>query len=498
MRFSESAWATAAPMESAVSKWIATPFLDPRSEEPVYLQIAHALMRDIHRGRFGPAEVLPGYRTLAERLGVSRNTVMAAYAELRREGWIVSTPGEGSAVAERVPVHLPAPLAAGGGPPRVAPQGSAAAPRVAEPVLELRSGVPDPRLLPSAALARAYRRALTMGSSRGLLIDDPQGHPRLREELAHLLSRSRGIPTTPDQVLVTRGMQMAVFLSAQALLTPGDVVAVEALGGRGAWEAFTRAGARCLPLPVDEDGLRVEELAPAIATGRLRAVLVTPRRQYPTLAALAPHRRARLLELAVTHRFAVLEVDPDSEFQFEGRPLAPLAAEAPPGVVVHVATLSKLFSPELRLGFVHGPPSLLARMREVRAVFDRHGDPVLERAMAELMEEGELQRHLNRMVQVYQRRRDVLCASLSRELPPTTNIRPPSGGLALWVGVPEEVDVDRWAARALERGVAFEPGRRFAFDGGSVAGLRIGFSSYGEQQLEKVADRLRQALPCGA
>jgi GntR family transcriptional regulator/MocR family aminotransferase len=485
-------------MGSAVSQWSATPFLDPRSLEPVYLQIAHALMRDIHRGRFGPGEALPGYRTLAERLGVSRNTVMAAYAELRREGWIISTPGEGSTVTKQVPIHLPAPVAAGDEPVQVTPQGGTAALALGEPVLELRSGVPDPRLVPSAALVRAYRRALTMGPGRGLAIDDPQGHPRLREALAQLLSRSRGIPTTPDQVLVTRGMRMALFLSAQALLTSGDVVAVEALGGRGAWEAFTRAGARCLPLPVDGDGLRVEELEPAIATGRLRAVLVTPRRQYPTLVALAPHRRARLLELAVAHRFAVLEVDPDSEFQFEGRPLAPLAAEAPPGVVVHVATLSKLFSPDLRFGFVHGPPSLLARMREVRAVFDRHGDPVLERAMAELMEEGELQRHLNRMVQVYLGRRDVLCAALSRELAPTAKVRPPSGGLALWVRVPEALDVDRWAARALECGVAFEPGRRFAFDGGPVAGLRIGFSSYAEQQLEKVAGRLRQALENGA
>jgi GntR family transcriptional regulator/MocR family aminotransferase len=481
-----------------VSKWIATPFLDPHSDEPVYLHIAHALMRDIHRGRFGPGEALPGYRTLAEHLGVSRNTVMAAYAELRREGWIVSTPGEGSAVASRVPVHLPAPLAAGGGPPRTAPKGDAAALAPGKPVLELRSGVPDPRLLPSAALARAYRRALTMGPGRGLVVDDPQGHPRLREELAHLLSRGRGIPTTPDQVLVTRGMQMALFLSAQALLTPGDVVAVEALGGRGAWEAFARAGARCLPLAVDGDGLRVEELEPAIATGRLRAVLVTPRRQYPTLAALAPGRRARLLELAVAHRFTVLEVDPDSEFQFEGPLLAPLAAEAPPGVVVHVSTLSKIFSPDLRLGFVQGPPSLLARMKEVRAGFDRHGDPVLERAMAELMEDGELQRHLNRMIQVYRRRRDVLCATLTRELAPTAKVRPHSGGLALWVRVPEALDVDRWAARALELGVAFQPGRRFAFDGGPVAGLRIGFSSYAEQQLEEVAGRLRQALEDGA
>ena len=489
-------------MQTQVSEWRATPFLDPRSDDPVYLQIAQALMREIHDGRFGPGESLPGYRRLAEQLGVSRNTVMAAYAELRAEGWMVSTPGEGSAVSARLPAHLP-----GRGPPQgaasIAPgpaigfdlAGAAPStpPHPAGRLLEVASGLPDPRLLPGAALARAYRRALTPARASARAAD-PQGHPRLREALAHLLARGRGIPGSAEDVLVTRGTQMALFLVAQALFTPGDAVAVEAMGGRGAWEAFARAGARCLPVPVDEAGLRVEELEPVLRAGGLRAVLVTPQRQYPTLAILSPERRARLLALARRHRFAVIEIDQDSEFQFDGRALAPLAAGEAPGLVVHLGTLSKIFSPDLRLGFVHAPAPLIARMRELRATFDRHGDPVLERAMAELMEDGEIQRHLNRMVQVYRRRRDALCAALARELPAAVSVQPPAGGLALWVGVQHGIDVDRWAARALERGVAFQPGRRFAFDGGPVAGMRLGFSGYPEPQLEDVASRLRAAL----
>jgi len=484
-----------------VSEWVPTLFLDPRSGEPIYLQIAQALMREIHRGRLGPGDPLPGYRTLAEQLGVSRNTVLAAYAELRTEGWLTAAPGERSAVAAQRPAHLPRggaeattpsspPLGIGfdlGGEPGAQPPGARRG------VLEMASGLPDPRLVPNAVLARAYRRALS-SPRRGGAAEEPQGHRRLREALVRMLAGTRAVATSPERVLVARGSQMAIVLIAQALLAPGDAVAVEALGGHGAWEAVARAGARCLPVPVDGEGLRVEALELLLAQGPLRAVLVTPQRQYPTLAVLSAARRARLLELAAAHRFAVLEVDQDSEFQFGGRPQAPLAALDRAGVVVHVGTLSKVFSPDLRLAFVSGPAPLIRRMVDARAALDRHGEQALEQAMAELMEDGELQRHLNRMVQAYRSRRDALCQALCSELGEDVAVEPPAGGVALWVRTRDGLDVDAWAARALEQGVAFRPGRVFAFDGRPVPALRMGFANYPEAELEEAARRMRTAL----
>ena len=486
-----------------MAEWIPSLFLDPRSEDPVYLQIAHALMKEIHRGRFRPGDPLPGYRTLAEQLGVSRNTVMSAYHELQVEGWLVSAPGEGSTVAKRVPAHLPARLQSRNEVPRAgggSAIGFALGPEPAPPtagaqrgLLEVASGVPDPRLLPGAALARAYRRAILRGKG-GPESGDPQGQPQLREALSRMLSNTRAISAPADRIFVARGSQMALFLVAQALVSAGDTVAVEALGARRAWDAFVRAGARCLPLPIDEQGLQIQALESLLGETPVRAVFVTPQRQYPTLAVLSAERRARLLQLAATHRFAVIEMDPDSEFQFEGRPQAPLAAKDSAQVVVHVGTLSKIFSPDLRLGFVVGPAPLLTRMNALRATYDRHGDPVLERAMAELMEDGELQRHLNRMDRVYRSRRDALCAGLHETLGETIDVERPTGGLAVWARVRGQVDVDAWAARALERGVSFQPGRRFSFDGSPVPGLRLGFSNYPEPELLEVARRLRSAL----
>ncbi len=483
--------------------WTLSLFLDPQSRDPVYLQIAHALMQEIHRGRLRPGDPLPGQRTLAEQLGVSRNTVMAAFQELQAEGWLVARTGEGSLVAPTPPLRLPPgmgpevpaersqlergmgfDLSQGPEPPSAPGLG----------LLRAGTGIPDPRLLPGAELARAYRRALTQHGQSALNLEDSQGHPRLREALARMLSEARGIPTTAQRILVTRGSQMAAFLTAQALVRPGDVVAVEALGDRRAWEAFTHAGARCLPLPVDAAGLDVGALEALLAQTPLRAVLVTPRRQYPSLAVLSPERRARLLDLAQTHRFAILEVDQDSEFQFEGRSLPPLAAQDPAGVVIHMGTLSKIFSPGLRLGFVHGPEPLLQRMKQLRLVFDRQGDMVLERAMAELMEDGEIQRHLNRMQQVYRRRRDAAGEALSRALGDRVSFEVPPGGLALWIRAEPTLDVDAWATRALEKGVVFQPGRQFAFESGPVPALRLGFANHDEAELEEVARRMAAAL----
>jgi GntR family transcriptional regulator/MocR family aminotransferase len=485
-----------------LSGWTPTLFLDPQSREPVYLQIAHALMQEIHRGRFRPGDPLPGYRTLAEQLGVSRNTVMAAYHELQAEGWMVSRAGEGSVVAPVPPELLP--QGEGGPAAGPAPQegmgfdlGGTRGQGPASPsqgLLRAGTGIPDPRLLPGAELARAYRRALTMHGQSALSLEDSQGHPKLREALARMLTGTRGIPSAAERILVTRGSQMAAFLTAQALFQPGDVVAVEALGDRRAWEAFTHAGARCLPLPVDASGLDIGALERLLEHTALRAVLVTPRRQYPTLAVLAPERRARLLKLAEAHRFAILEVDQDSEFQFEGRGLAPLAAQDPAGVVVHLGTLSKIFSPGLRLGFVHGPEPLIQRMKQLRLVFDRQGDMVLERAMAELMEDGEIQRHLNRMHLVYRKRRDAACGALTRWLGGRVAFDLPPGGLALWIRTDGDLDVEAWATRALEQGVAFQPGRQFAFEAGAVAGLRLGFANHDEAELEEVARRMAAAL----
>ncbi len=233
----------------------------------------------------------------------------------------------------------------GGSPPLTAPGARRG-------LLEVASGVPDPRLLPGAALARAYRRAV-LAVRRAPSTGEPQGHPRLREALARMLSTTRAIAAAPERVLVTRGSQMALFLLAEALFTAGDAVAVEALGPRTAWKR----------LRAPEHGAWQFRWTPRIPGRPARSAggddaAAAPssyaQRQYPTLAVLAHERRTQLLRPAAARHIRNHRNGPRLEFpHFDGRPVTPLASEDTAGVVVHVGTLSKIFSPDLRLGFVH-------------------------------------------------------------------------------------------------------------------------------------------------
>jgi len=258
--------------------------------------------------------------------------------------------------------------------------------------------------------------------------------------------------------------------------------------------ALRLAGARLAPVAVDEQGLSLDALDALAQRERVRAVYVTPHHQYPTTAVLAPGRRIALLELARRHRFAIIEDDYDHEFHYEGRPVLPLASADTAGVVVYIGTLSKLLAPGLRMGFVVAPAQLTERLTALRVYVDRQGDRALEAAVAELIEDGEVQRHARRARKLYRARRDALACALERALAGTLSFTPPSGGIALWARAARGVDVDAWAARALERKVAFSTGRRFAFDGKKHPFLRLGFAALDERELGEAVRRMAAAL----
>jgi GntR family transcriptional regulator/MocR family aminotransferase len=337
----------------------------------MFLRIARAIIADIRRGRLAPDTRLPGSRSLACTLQVHRNTVLAAYRELFAEGWIEARHGQGTFVSSELRDALTQPSAAHK--QRVSPNHVGfvwhpppddALPYRTLPngTLRLWGGLPDLRLVPNEAFARAQRRVLRL-SPQVLGYGDPYGHPRLREALRHMLATTRGLALSADDLLITRGSQMALALAAQTLLQPGDVIAVEAFGYRPAWRAFTLAGARIVPVPVDQHGMRVSQLAELCAREPVRAVYVTPHHQYPTTVPLAPARRIELLALAARARFAVLEDDYDHEFHYEGRPVLPLASADQAAVVIYIGTLSKVFAPGLRIGYMRAPRPVLPNSR---------------------------------------------------------------------------------------------------------------------------------------
>jgi GntR family transcriptional regulator/MocR family aminotransferase len=476
--------------------------------QPLFLRIARAIAADIRRGRLAPDMRLPGSRALARGLAVHRNTVLAAYRELFAEGWIEARQGQGTYVSaslrEAEPVAArrkwqPPPTAARV-PERVGfafsapPKTTLASYRhYPKGVLRMLGGVPDLRLVPREAFARAQRRVLRR-SPDSLGYGDPAGHPQLRAALSGMLQSTRGLVVTPDDVLITRGAQMALALAARVIVAPGDVVAVEALGYPAAIAAIAQAGARIVPIGVDAHGLRVPLLAALCERERVRAVYLTPHHQYPTTVPLAPARRLELMALAARARFAVLEDDYDHEFHYEGRPLLPLASADPASHVVYIGTLSKVFAPGIRLGYAVAPRPVLAEMTRQRFYFDHQGDHVSECALAELIEDGELQRHTRRTRRIYQLRRDHCVALLHQQLGAALEFRVPNGGMALWARLAEQVDSDRLAGLAEHEGVIIQAGRQFRWDGKACPYIRVGYAGLDEAELVEAVRRLKRAI----
>ena len=421
------------------------------------------------------------------------------------EGWIETTPGRGTFVARTIPddpgrrssrrlgvrAHVPARVAFAVPEPPVAYRPSI----LPRGTLDLSNGAPDVRLVPARSIGRAYRRALALGGADLLAYGDPEGHPALRSALASMLANTRGLSVAAEDVLVTRGSQMALTLTARALVRPGDVVAVEELGYRPAWEAFRAAGATVVPVAIDGDGIDVGALQRLASRTALRAVYVTPHHQYPTTVTLKAARRLALLALARAGGIAIIEDDYDHEFHYDGRPVLPLASTDHAGLVVYIGTLSKILAPGLRIGYIVAPPAVLRAVGAIRSLLDIQGDFATEAAIATLIEDGELQRHVARVRRVYANRREILANSLRRTFGEGVELTVPGGGMALWVHVRMPVDVDVWAQRGVGRGVSFYTGRRYAFDGQPRPFARFSFAWLNERELPEAVKRMAAARP---
>jgi len=476
--------------------------LDGAGQGAVYLRIATALQDDVRTGVLRRGDRLPGTRAVARSLGVHRNTVIAAWQELESQGWIATRPSSGTFVtADLPPLPATGPVtkrAGGAGFAVALPQAVSTYGDSPPGALGLLAGKPDLRLVPGDLLGRAWRRVLASPrrAREVLAYGDPRGLPALRRELTAMLAARRGVAVDEEGIVVTRGAQHALYLAGQALVRAGDTVLVEEMGFPPAWAALGSTGAELVSMPVDDGGLSVRAVASWIEEhGAPRAVYVTPHHQYPTMTALGPGRRARLLELAAEHRFAIIEDDYDNEFHFEGQPLRPLAAADRAGVVVYVGTLSKVLAPGLRMGYVVAAPPVIEAIARVRRVVDRQGDRISEAAMAELLADGTVLRHIRRVRRVYGKRRQVLADTLTEQLGHVLRPDPPPGGLAFWVRVLDDaIDIPAWQRRCLEQDVVFRIGKELHFRGEDPRHLRLGYAALDETELVEAVRRMRDAL----
>ncbi|CAN3131408.1 PLP-dependent aminotransferase family protein [Mycobacterium sp. smrl_JER01] len=436
-----------------------------------------ALRDAVRTARLAPGTLLPPSRTLAGDLGLARNTVADAYAELVAEGWLASRQGAGTWVAENtVPRDVRRPPA----PPR--PSGA----RVV-PTHNLMPGSPDVAEFPRTQWAASMRRALINAPTAALRMGDPRGRPELRSALAEYLARARGVSTTPESIVICAGVRHAVELLARAL---GGTIAVEAYGLFTFRDAIEAAGVSTAPVDVDADGAVVTELDGLDVS----AALLTPAHHNPLGMALHPSRRAAVIEWAERTGGFVLDDDYDGEFRYDRQPVGALQALRPDRVA-YLGSTSKSLSQVLRLGWMVLPDSLADAVVAVAGGQQFHVDAISQLTLADFIAGGYYDRHIRRMRMRYRRRRDLLASALETF---DVGISGLAAGVNMVVTLPDgaEAGVLR---RAGEAGVALSglAIMRHPRAGRQVAdrdGLIIGFAAPAEHAFPAATDALCEVL----
>ncbi|MFJ8694406.1 MocR-like pyridoxine biosynthesis transcription factor PdxR [Streptomyces roseolilacinus] len=373
--------------------------------------LMEALREAVRTGRLAPGTRLPSSRSLATDLGVARNTVADAYAELVAEGWLTARQGSGTRVARRA-AAVPARRA-----PAAAPlPWQHGRPRPGRPLHTLHPGTPDLASFPRAEWLKAARRALTDAPHEAFGYCSPRGRPELRAVLAEYLARSRGVRADPDRIVVCSGFAQGLLLLATVLRGRRvRDVAVESYGLDAHWDALTDAGLRTPALPLDELGTRTEALTED-GGPRPGAVLITPAHQFPLGGALPPDRRTALVDWARASGGLVLEDDYDGEFRYDRQPVGALQS-LDPERVVYLGTASKSLAPGLRLGWMVLPPQLVDEVMAAKGTVEWASSTLDQLILAEFISSGAYDRHVRGMRLRYRRRRDQLVAALAEQAP---------------------------------------------------------------------------------
>lgn len=471
--------------------------IDRSQERAVYLQIAEGIIHAISHGQLGAGQKLPGTRRLADLLSINRKTAEVAYDELSAQGWIDIYPSRGAFIAKDLPLstvqsidHYGAPVVRQDKIDLDFPHSRFVPPYQSPPgdQLFVSEGTPDVRLAPMEQLIKNYRSLVRGYQGRKLLgYGDVQGPLRSRQILADYLQQTRGFDCRPGQILFTRGSQMGIYLFFRMLIRPGDRVLVTGPNYDVADWTIQVMGGELVRVPVDSEGMDIDFVAEVVQRRAIRAAYITPHHHFPTTVTLSAQRRLQLLALARKHDFFILEDDYDYAFHYERAPILPLASIDRFDRVIYLGSFSKLLAPAVRVGYLVASPAMSVEIGKLRRIMDRQGDPLLESAVCRLIEDGELQRHLKKVLHVYRQRRNHFCDLLHEKLKEYLTFERPEGGMAVWMKLKEAVNVDQLLRFCRQAGVYLDVDRQVLEE---YQGMRIGFAALSETEMREVVDVL--------
>ena len=463
---------------------------------PLRLQVYRQLRAAIEQGSLAPGARLPPSREHAATLGVSRNTVLWALQRLQAEGYVVARVGDGSHVAPDLPVQRPRPARKAAA-PVLSRRGRLIADTALrwqppmQMALPFRIGAPEVASFPFALWDRLARQIGPAERQALAQYLDPAGLAALREAIAHWLWVSRGVRCEAAQVLVCSGSQQALDLVARLLMDPGDEVMVEDPGYPGIRAALLGQGAAVRPVPVDADGLLIDDGAARWPAARL--LVVTPTHQFPTGVRMSLKRRLAVLDWARSSGGWVVEDDYDGEFQYGAHRIPALTSLPQADRVLYVGTFSKTLHPGLRLGFIVLPHTLVPAFAVARAMADRHAPGEPQAVLARFIAEGHLLRHLNRMRELYPQRQQALIDALAAATRGAVQLAPAAQGMHLVLHAPDGRDDEALSRRALQAGVVLAPLSRYAIES-CRRGWLFGYAGYSDEALRAAAARVGPLL----
>ena len=442
--------------------------VDPTSAVALSVQVADALRQAATDGRLRVGDKLPSSRALATRIGVSRTVTSAAYEQLHAEGWIAGRHGSGTYVTA-APTSSPTPRAVV----------ASAAPE--STLVDLAPGAPSVDAFDSAAWRRAWRAA---GNRVPESRPQRAGLPDYRAAVAEHLLRHRGL-VDQDVVLATSGTSAAAGELARAVLSPGDVVAVEEPGYGRTVGALRAAGMRVHPTRVDRGGLCLDDIPADV-----RAVYCTPAHQFPTGARMPAARRIALVERARREGWLVIEDDYDSELHYGSAPL-PLLAAIGPDVVVHLGTTSKILTPTLGIGWLAAPAHVADRIVDYRELVGTSPAIAGQVVVTEFARSGDLARHLRRVRRGAARRRAAVLDILADK---GIAHEGAEAGVHLVIPMPTPAAERGVVSAAAEHGIRVD-GLRRHFQGVPYRyGIALGYTACAEEELTPAVEAVTKLI----
>ncbi|MBS7254154.1 MocR-like pyridoxine biosynthesis transcription factor PdxR [Flavobacterium branchiicola] len=476
--------------------------IDRKSSVTLYIQVCNTFITLITNGTLKPSDILPSSRVLAELIGINRNTVKLAYEELISQGWAESIGRKGIFVLSKLPVisTLKLPEANQNKDEKGFIWQNKFKNEISNKIIQKASitiddGFPDVRLAPIDLLMREYRSLSRKFYGKNFLkYGSTMGSENLRIAICHYLSNTRGLVVSPENIIITKGSQMGIYLASQLILNPDDAIAVGVSSFTTADETFKYSGANLERIPVDDNGMDTDYLEEVLQHKKLKAVYIIPHHHCPTGVTMSMERRLKLLNLAKEYRFAIIEDDYDFDFHYDNKPYLPLASIDHNQNVIYIGSISKTFAPALRIGFMIGPPAFIEAAASLRKMIDRQGDTLLEEAFAVMFENGEMERHFRKSLKIYKQRRNHFCAILQSDFKNQIEFKTPEGGLAVWANFEQSINIEKMSDAALKNGLSISNGKFYKNEFFQSNGIRMGFASLNENEMENAFTILKNTL----